>query len=290
MPFPIALVLAFFFLCLFWAFIGSLSVVKQPRYVPGATPGDYGLAWEPLALTTEDGIPIAGWLIRHPQASGVLILLHGFGTAKADLLDMSQAFHGRMPYHLALIDFRGHGESGGRRISFGFREVLDVQAVLSFVKQDAALKELPVVCYGISMGGAIAILAAARFQQINAVVTDSAYADLGKAIAMAIWMAYHIPRFFLGQLVLWGTQVRLGCRLLSLSPVRCVGRIAPRPILVIHGTGDRTVPPDEADALFRAAGDPKELWLVPGAEHVGCFYKDQETYLRHIEGFLSHVL
>jgi len=270
--------------------VGSLWIIRQPRYSPPSTPGDYGLAWESLTLATEDGVSIAGWLIRHPRPSGVLILLHGFGTGKADLLDVAHAFHERTPYHLVLIDLRGHGESGGRRISFGHREVLDIQAILAFLESDSALKELPVFCYGISMGGAIAVLAAVRFEQIRAVVADSAYADLGKAIAGALRMTYHIPRFFIGQLVIWGTQARLGCRLLNLSPVRQIRKIAPRGVLIIHGMEDRTVPPDAADALFRAAGNPKELWLVPDAEHVASFYKDQEAYLQHVAGFLSHVL
>lgn len=291
MTFLLQAFLGLSFPCLFWAFIGSLWVVQAlPRYIPPTTPGDYGLSWESLALFTQDRIPIAGWLIRHPKAAGILILLHGFGTGKADLLDVAHAFHERMPYHLVLIDLRGHGASGGRRISFGKREVLDVQAILAFLEKEAAFKGLPVACYGISMGGAVAILAAARVPEIQAVVTDSAYADLGKAIARALRMTYHIPRFFLGQLVLWGTEVRLGCRLFQLSPVRRIGRIAPRGVLIIHGTADLTVPPDAAGALFRAAGNLKKLWLVPGAEHVASFYKDQEVYLQHVADFLSHVL
>ena len=152
------------------------------------------------------------------------------------------------------------------------------------------LKELPIACYGISMGGSIGLLAAAQLPRIKAVITDCAYADTPKAIARAIWMTYHIPRIPLGQIVIWAMEVRLRCRMRSLSPVRSVGKIAPRGLFIIHGMEDKSVPPDSGRALFGAAGDPKGLWLVPGAEHVACFYRDRREYLRRIFGFLDDVL
>lgn len=140
------------------------------------------------------------------------------------------------------------------------------------------------------MGGSIGLLAATRFPRIKAVISDCAYADLGKAIARAVWMSYHIPRIPLGQIVIWGTQVRLRCRARSLSPSQSVGKIAPRGVLIIHGMEDKSVPPESAQALFEAAGQPKDLWLVPEAEHVACFYRDREQYLKRVFGFLDDVL
>lgn len=276
--------------CLLWGWVGSSRVVHQVRYQPQATPADYGLAWEPLALATCDRIRISGWLIRHPHPTGVLILLHGFGTGKADLLDIAQAFHRNGSYTLALIDFRGHGFSAGATLSFGLREVWDIEALLDFISQDPALKNLPIGCYGISMGGAIGILAAARFPAIRAVVSDSAYSDLPKAIARVQRIAYHIPRVPLGQMVIWGTELRLGCRLPKLNPRNVIGKISPRAALVIHGMQDKSVPFQEAQALFDAAKEPRELWLVSEAEHVASFYRNQKEYLERVLVFFDHAL
>ncbi len=270
-----------------WAAIGSYQVLHQVRYCPPETPAEYGLSWETLKLTTSDNVPIAGWFVRHPQGQGTLLLLHGFGTSKADLLDVAQSFYQMGKFHILMIDFRGHGASGGKTYSFGLHEVLDVRAALDFVAAAPALKTLPVGCYGISMGGAIAMLSAARFPEIRAVVSDSAYADWGKAIARAVWLSYHIPRVPLGQLVVWGTQVRLKCRVRDLSPVNVIGKIAPRNVLIVHGMNDRTVPHKAAEVLYRAAGEPKRLWLVPGAEHVGSFYMDKTEYLRQVLEFFD---
>lgn len=139
------------------------------------------------------------------------------------------------------------------------------------------------------MGGAVAVLAAVQFSAIRAVAVDSAYADPAKAIARSQWLTYHIPRIPLGQLCIWGTELRLGCRLRTVSPIRVVRRLAPRPLLVIHGMQDLGIPPEEGKALFEMAGQPKELWLVPGADHVSSFYLNPETYSQRVLGFFQNA-
>ena len=253
------------------------------------TPGEAGLAWDPFRLKTKDGLWLTGWLVRHPRPRGILLLFHGYGTCKADLLDLAQAFHENGSYHLLLPDFRGHGESEGWTISFGLRDVSDIQEIISQLAGDPEFTGLPIGCYGISMGGAIGLLAAARSPQIRAVVADSAYADLAKAIARIQWISYYIPRFPLGQMVIWGTQLRLACRLQTLSPVYCIGRIAPHGVLIIHGMKDQAILPSHAEALYQAAGEPKELWLVPEAEHVASFYRNQKDYLHRVLGFFENA-
>ena len=80
-----------------------------------------------------------------------------------------------------------------------------MRAVLDYVSQDPVLRQLPIGCLGLSMGASIGWLAGKQLQSIRAFVSDSAYTDLNKAIARGIWMSYHIPRFPLGQIILWAT-------------------------------------------------------------------------------------
>ena len=100
-------------------------------------------------------------------------------------------------------------------------------------------------------------------------------------------MTYHIPRIPFGMMVIWATEIRLRTRLWRLSPVRTIARISPRNILLIHGLEDTSIDSGESRRLFEAAREPKELWLVPGAEHVACFYRDPDSYTRRILGFFD---
>ena len=165
-----------------------------------------------------------------------------------------------------------------------------MEAALQFLSNDPELQRMPVGCLGFSMGGAVALLAAAQFHQIGAVVTDSAYADLPRVIARTLWLSYHIPRVPFGEVVLWGVAMRLGCRLEDLNPVRVVAAVAPRPLLLIHGMEDKSILPTDAHVLSQAARDPKERWFVPGAEHVDSFYIDKQAYVNKIMEFFNHAL
>jgi fermentation-respiration switch protein FrsA (DUF1100 family) len=76
----------------------------------------------------------------------------------------------------------------------------------------------------------------------------------------------------------------------QLRPIDVIGRIAPRPVMLIHGIQDDIVPVRHAQTLFKAAEEPKELWVVPGAHHVGARDIDPDGYFAHVERFLRQAL
>jgi fermentation-respiration switch protein FrsA (DUF1100 family) len=69
-----------------------------------------------------------------------------------------------------------------------------------------------------------------------------------------------------------------------------IWRIAPRPVFITHGVEDEIVPVSHAQILFKAADEPKELWLVPGMHHVGARDQDPDGYFVRIEAFLDQAL
>ena len=277
------------FCCLIWVLFASHRILHPIRYRPALTPADFGLPWESLRLKSKDQVDLSIWLVRHPRPEGILLLLHGFESCKADLLDIAYSLYQCSPYHLLLMDLRGHGESGKGPVTFGLREILDVQAILDFLARDSKLRGLPIGCYGVSMGGVIALLATGRFNRIRAVVSDSAYADFGKVVARVQWLTYHIPRVPLGWATLRAVELRLGCRACALSPIQAIRKISPRGVLLIHGMRDVTIPTGEARMLFEEAAGPKELWLVQEAEHAASYYKQKEEYPRKLKEFFRNA-
>ena len=72
--------------------------------------------------------------------------------------------------------------------------------------------------------------------------------------------------------------------------ISIVGRISPRPILIVHGSEDAGVPADHALALHRSAGEPKELLIVEGAGHTGFVAAEPNRYPERVLGFLARSL
>jgi fermentation-respiration switch protein FrsA (DUF1100 family) len=89
----------------------------------------------------------------------------------------------------------------------------------------------------------------------------------------------------------WWVRRRLGFDFEESSPERFVAKISPRPLFLLQGGVDLRMPPSEGEALLNAAGEPKTLWTVPGADHAklwevaGADY--EERLLRFFEGALG---
>jgi fermentation-respiration switch protein FrsA (DUF1100 family) len=127
---------------------------------------------------------------------------------------------------------------------------------------------------GFSMGAVVAIVSGALCPDHAGVVADSSFARFARPIAQVLhgW-GYPWPIANLGgELGIRFVARSLGFDAAEAAPVRLVGRISPRPVFIIHGDADPLIPVSEARALYAAAGEPKQLWIAPGAVHDGGAY------------------
>jgi uncharacterized protein len=76
-----------------------------------------------------------------------------------------------------------------------------------------------------------------------------------------------------------------GCRFPDVE--KAVGRLAPRPWLMIHGQRDTYISPEVVRELFERGDGPKELWLVPDAKHNRCREREPEAYAGHLLDFVD---
>jgi len=140
---------------------------------------------------------------------------------------------------------------------------------------------------GISMGAAIAILAAPELP-VAAVVADAAYAELRHPIASRL-RASGYPLAELGSwAIVAAGSIRARRRLLS--PIERVARIAPRGLLLIAPREDSLIHHTQSLRLYAAAREPKELFLVPGAEHAAAYTVAGAEYERRVLSFLERHL
>ncbi|HEX5040883.1 MAG TPA: alpha/beta fold hydrolase [Candidatus Limnocylindria bacterium] len=248
------------------------------------TPADLGLDYEPVRITTDDGVALSGWLVPARRDTGTaVVVLHGFtGHRLPELAGFVPWLAER--HHVLQFDFRGHGESGASLVTLGVNERRDVAAAVAFLAERGLG---PIALVGVSMGAAIAIVAAPDLP-VAAVVADAAFAQLSHPVASRMREVGYPLAGVGARGIVWAASLRARRRLLD--PIRAVGRIAPKALLLIAPKGDRLISWRQSVALYEAAGEPKELFVVEGAGHGEAIATDPEGYRRRVLDFLERYL
>jgi dipeptidyl aminopeptidase/acylaminoacyl peptidase len=263
-------------------------ILRISHSSPGGDPGNYSLTFETVEIEAPDGVKLTGWWVPGNPGEGTVLVCHGYGADKADSLPFAQ-FLNEAGFGVLVMDFRGHGGSGGKTGSLGEREVPDLEAVVDALHEEDRVRKGRLGVFGYSMGGAMAILAASEDERIRAVAADCAYADAEEVLVRWFQEAISVPRYPVIWAAIHWAEFRLGCDYSSLAPEDRISGIAPRPLLIIHGEGDDLIPVDHARRLYEAAGEPKELWVVPGAGHVGAFDRAGDRYREKVVGFFREA-
>ncbi len=273
-----------------WYIVETLTRPKKTSRFSHYTvsPFELGLPVEHVVFAARNGEhQVSGWFLPSPGARTTIILCPGFRTRKTQILAMVH-FLWRARHNILAFDYYGHGDENGSPVTLGYRELQDFLGAVDYVKWRAPQTRIGVVGY--SMGAAIAIIGSARTPEIEAVVADSAFATHASAVGYNIRRVLRLPaRPFLwitDHLLAW----RAGYHFHQVEPLREIARIAPRPILLIHGEKDTMVDPRDVNRLYTAARPPKELWIVPAAEHCGAYFEERASYIQKIvEFFACHL-
>jgi pimeloyl-ACP methyl ester carboxylesterase len=227
-----------------------------------------------LRVVTEDGVPLSGIAVpsaappRPGERPITFVVAHGFTNSVAyppfrRLVGWLRRFGA-----VRALDFRGHGRSGGASAVGGDPEVADVDAAVAAARADGADA---VVTLGLSMGGGVALRQAALGRhRPDAVVCVSAvsrwYVRDTRPMRRVHWLLETTPGRALGS-----RAVRLRLvepwRTVPLSPLQVVHRIAPTPLLLVHGDRDEYFPIEHFRTLAQAAGPAATAWAVPGLGH-----------------------
>jgi dipeptidyl aminopeptidase/acylaminoacyl peptidase len=260
-----------------------------PRYPLHVPPSVYEADFEEVHATSEDGIDLAGWLIKPPHPHGpapAIIMCHGVGANKSDFTELAASL-ARRGYFVLLFDFRAHGESGGSRTSLGYHEQKDVAAALSVLENRPGIDRKRIGIYGFSMGGATAILAAARSGAFSAVVADSSFTSLRDQARASVTGVYHLPSFPFVSLAVLGYELYFQTSVEHVSPLAVIGSLSPVPILIIAGEGDKLIPADNGRVLYAAAREPRELWIIQGSDHGGTLAAAGSEYEKRVGEFFE---
>lgn len=235
------------------------------------TPADVGLVdYREVNFRSTDGLVLSAWWIEKAGSSRAAVLVHGWVGDRSDLHVVETALvYERAGYNVLMLDLRGHGGSGGERVTLGYREARDVRGALSWMEERGFDPE-EVVLHGWSMGGA-AVLRAAPGTGVAAVVEESAYADLPPLLRERIPEVSGLPAFFTPGIFLMG-RLFLGIDPWAVRPEEEAKQLFREgvPFMIIHSRDDEVVPFEHAESLAAAHPDAT-FWEVEGYGHVGTF-------------------
>lgn len=203
------------------------------------------------------GVRLRGWLC--PAAGtrrGHLVILHGVADSRASVAGLVERFT-RRGLQVVAYDSRAHGESDGDSCTYGYTERQDLRRVID------SLQPGPLVLMGTSLGGAVALQAAAGDLRVTGVVAAEVFSDL-RAIARDRTPAF-VPDWMLRRAFRLA-EARAGFEVDAVSPVAAARSIS-APVLLVHGARDTDTPPIHSERVHDALRGPRRLILVEGARH-----------------------
>ncbi len=253
------------------------------------TPWELGARHEEWEFRTADGIALRGWFLPRPGTRRTVVSLHGYRGHMGQVLGISTNLW-RAGFNVLLFDFRGRGRSDPAPISMGLWERRDLEAALDAL--DLRIPDARIGLLGFSMGAAVAVFGGNDLR-VRAVVLDSCFAtqrDVLEGLAVreaGRYLGGWIDgRLFLPVVEWW--HRRLGKpRFAEIAPLDAIGRLD-KPVLVIQGTADMTVPAEHGERLAAVAA--AELWRVAGAHHCGAYFVDREAYTARVTDFFQRHL
>jgi fermentation-respiration switch protein FrsA (DUF1100 family) len=260
----------------------AIAIVATHRAREPVVAAHLGRGYGPVTFVTSDGLRLNGWYVPSQNRAAVIVTPGRIGPiAHARML-------ARSGYGVLLFDRRGEGESDGDFNAYGWAGDADIKAAVTFLRGRADVDPARIGGLGLSVGGEMLLETAAEDRRLSAVATEG-------ASVRSIAEEWHMPG--IGRLRKPFTP--MVAQTLSVSVLanrrpppdllELVGRIAPRPLLLIRGMDGQ---PSEIlnRAFYEVAGAPKTLWEVPGAGHTQALAADPRGYERRVVGFFDRAL
>jgi fermentation-respiration switch protein FrsA (DUF1100 family) len=288
-------------------FLDPLVRIFQERPLFIVPRGKPFVSGEDVRFPGPDGLTLRGWYVPTKAAKRRGVIL--FGLEFGSTCEASQAYCDDLVergFDVFTFEPRNRGESdkmpGYEPLQWVTDyEVADTKAAIAYLKSRPDADPIGIGFFGISKGAGAGILAAATNSSVRCCVTDGVFATHTTMVPyMRKWVSiYSDLRWIQESLPEWvyawfasralrRIEKLRNCRFSHLE--RAVGKLAPRPLLMIHGGDDTYIKTDMAQSLFEQAGEPKEFWLVEGAKHNQALHVAGDEYRRRVQEFFQKYL
>ena len=251
------------------------------------TPFEFQADYEDVELVTADGINFGAWHFRQPGSPQTIVISGGHKGQRQGALGIAVALW-RKGFNVVLYSYRGMPGSDRAPITFGIKEVLELQAAIAFARK--RIPNARIGLLGYSMGAVVSLLGAAGEPGVQALVLDSPFSDLRKLLIENVRSSSKLPGtpfVWLAGLMFW---LRTHCFLSACRPIDVLSSLEPRPLFFIHGGADAITNVNHSRTLYDAYRGPREIWIVQGAPHTGAYFADRPLYVERVAGFFARHL
>jgi pimeloyl-ACP methyl ester carboxylesterase len=248
--------------------------IFRPERIISRTPAEYQLPFEDVYVKVNDGNGKnerihAWWIPAENPADRYLVYLHGSALNIGANITHARRFH-RMGFSVFLVSYRGYGKSSGT-FPTEAQVYADAQAAWTYLVEQKGIDPKAIFIYGHSLGGAVAIQLALNNPAAGGLIVEAAFTSIAD-------MARRIPKYRIFPLELIVHE--------RFDSIKKVSRLQ-APVLYIHGTDDKLVPPEMSSELYKRTASSKQLKFIPGGGHNNSAAVGGDEYLQAVRSFID---
>lgn len=263
------------------------AIISRHKQPSTQLPSELGLKTEEANFKINDSLHLKGYWVmpENGQPKSIMLLLHGIGGGKEHFYKLAKSLSDKQIASV-VYDARGHGESDGNYISYGFYEKEDVTVIVNEIKK--RYPDIPIGIWGNSMGGAVALQALAIEPRLDFGVIESTFTDL-KTIVNDYQKRYF---FDVGLPPICNYALNRAGEIGKFDPskVRPIDAVKhiEQSIFIAHGTDDPNIKFEYGKALFDNLKTKDKLFYpVQGANHYNLFEVGGDAYVESIMVFIG---
>ena len=265
-------------------FAKTWKLFTGPRQAKSTIRNKPSYSYDTIQLLTSSGIKVDAWYASPDSAAkGTIILFHGVTINKAALLEEANEFK-YWGYNIMLVDFRGHGNSGGNTSTLGVDESEEVKLAFDYLSGKG---EKNIFLFGSSMGAVVVSKAIWQYGlQPAGIILDMPFGSLQSYLeAKARVLGFpQQPFAFLTSFWIGMERGFNGFRHQTaryMKGVKC-------PVLLQWGDQDEIVKEAEIREVFEAIpGNKKKLVVYPGGRHGSLLQHDPATWRKEVSMLLG---
>ena len=279
------------FLAVAWILSSNIMhptfVCSEEHFIYCGDPSQLDLSFEDISIQVGDGHTLSGWYIPAEASDKAVIFIHGHGADRHEGMRWFKAVH-QAGFNILAFDLRNQGKSTKSFSTMGYFEKRDVIRALDYLQQQKQIESIGI--FGTSMGAATSIMAMVDDSRIAAGVFEAGWANLDDLYSEIIEQHMGLPSYPLLPLTTWMLEQRTGMEMAKLNPEDMLADIAPRPVFIIHCSGDNLIGFSHGERNYAAAKKPKEFWKSPCQMHARAWQSDPEYIEQRVTNYFTKYL